>query len=257
MGKLTHIKEFNSFDIKESVNTVDSEKVDALKSLLKAGSKKAAVEAATRIKSKPDVTDGLEEISGANEGLGALGITAILLSAGKATSLVGGFLQHLSRSKSLEKLGVTGPSEIEKDSTAISRIGRWMKGAGDEYTHKIEDIISGMLDSVPEPHLRTFLDSLNPKQRQLVDKLTLMGILISLAGYGGKTALSAVKQGDLAFAAAEGALTGVKAAEVAEIGASVVDSLATFISASADVAADAPDMVDQMVNIADEAESES
>jgi hypothetical protein len=255
MGKLTHIKEFNSFDIKESA-LVDSERINALESLLKSGMGKAAKDAADGIKSKSQVTDNLEKISGSNEALGVLGVTAVLLSGGKAASLVGGFLQHLSRNKTLEKLGVIGPSELEKDSTAISRLGRWMKGAGDDYTHKIEDIISAMLDSVPEPHFRTFLGSLNPKQRRIVDKLVLMGILVSLAGYGGKTAIKAAAEGDLTFAAAEGALTGVKAVEVAEIGASVVNSLATFISASVDVVSDAPDMIDQMVNIAGEIESE-
>lgn len=253
---MIHIKEFDSF-VKEPVNTVDSKKISALKSLLKAGSTKATSKAAKLIKSKAKVVDRLQQISDTNEGLGALGITAILLSAGKATSLVGGFLQHLSKNKTLENLGATGANELEKDSSAIARLGTWMKGAGDDYTHKIEDIISEILSSVPEPHLMTFLGSLSPKQRKVVDKLALMGVLVSLAGYGGKVAIDAAKQGDLAFAAAEGALTGVKAVEVAELSAGVIDTLVTFLSASADIAADAPDMVDQMVDIAGETESEA
>lgn len=237
---------------------IDAEKVDALAAALKSALPIAAKAAGEAIEKNPKLKDQVEKLGQEgeeqNEAFGVLGTIALILSAGKATSLIGSFLQYVSRTKLAKAIGI-GEKEyavLTKDKGVLSNLGRWLEEGGDKYTHKIEDVVEIALSAIPSVEFQNWFSNLKPQHRERVKKLTLMTILIGLAFHGGTAAWSAFKEGHLTHAATEGSLTGVKATEITSIASETLEGITTFFSAAADVAQDASDITQEVAHIAEE-----
>lgn len=197
-----------------------------------------------------DFKEIISDMENQNESLGLFGLVALILSTGKVFSLIGSFLKYLSNSKLANKLGLTtNPYAILlKDRGILGKLADFMKSGGDKYTHFIEDKIGLAIRAIPESHFQDWFTALTPTQQQRVEKLITMTILITLAAHGSSSILAALKHGDLVHAAAEGGLTSAKTVEIGEIAHEVIHAFTSFFSAAADVATDAPDMLDAMAH---------
>lgn len=160
---------------------------------------------------KTDISDEIEseikkdeelvtDLESNNEGISL--VLGAILSLGKLSSLVGSGFAYLGKKLNAD------------EESSIIKISDWLKTKGDKYTHSIESIILKIAERTPV--LKTFMNTLDDKQKSAFSKAILTMTLLILGGKGVMDIVHSIENGHGVLTAIESVLVGTKATEIAE-----------------------------------------